>query len=105
MIEPLDFNKYEVPVFPHSLQRIYHKDDYEEAIAEWHQINDFITEEFKADLMVYLIDCLAELGEESIYLPKLIKLVEIAMEDGIEYDEVLNLCVRMLPLLIEDKLC
>lgn len=103
MIEPLDFSKYEVPEFPHSLH--YHKENYGSVIEEWHQINDFITEEFKADLVVYLIDYLSELGEESIYLPKVIKLVEIAMDYVEEYDEVLNLCVRMLPLLIEDKLC
>jgi hypothetical protein len=102
MIEPLDFTKYEVPEFPHSLH--YHKDNYEAAIVEWHQINDFITDEFIADLVVYLIDCLSELGEESIYLPKIIKLIEISMENGIEYDEVVNLCVRMLPLLQVDKL-
>jgi len=96
MIEPLDFTKYEVADFPHSLH--YHKDNYASAIEEWHQINDFITEEFKADLVVYLIDCLADLGEESIYLPKIIKLIEISMENGIEYYEVVNLCVRMLPL-------
>ena len=102
MIEPLDFSKYDIAEFPHSIH--FHKDNYAEAIAEWHQINDFIDEEFKADLVVYLIDCLAELGEESIYLPKVIKLVEISMGLGIEYDEVADLCDRMLPLLIEDKL-
>ena len=101
MIEPLDFSKYEVPEFPHSL----HKDNYEEAIAEWHRMNDFIIKEFKADIVVYLMDyLLIELGEESIYLPKIIELVEIAMDYVEEYDEVLNLCVRMLPLLQADKL-
>jgi hypothetical protein len=103
MIEPLDFTKYEVPEFPHSLH--YNKDNYEAAIVEWHQINDFVTEEFRLDLEDYLMNYLAiELDEESIHLGKIRKLVEIAMEDGIEYDEVVNLCVRMLPLLQVDKL-
>ncbi len=103
MIEPLDFTKYEVPEFPHSLH--YHKENYEEAVAEWHQINDFVTEEFRADLEDYLINYLAiELGEQSIYIHKIRKLVDIAMEDGIEFDEVVNLSVRMLPLLQADKL-
>jgi hypothetical protein len=105
MIEPLDFTKYEVPEFPqfpHSLH--YHKENYEEAVAEWHQINDFVTEEFRADLEDYLINYLAiELGEQSIYIHKIRKLVDIAMEDGIEFDEVVNLSVRMLPLLQADK--
>ena len=103
MIEPLDFTKYEVPEFPHSLH--YHKDNYEAAIVEWHQINDFVTDEFIADLEDYLMNYLAiELGAESIHLSKIRKLIEIAMENGIEYDEVVNLCVRMLPLLQKDKL-
>jgi len=101
MIEPLDFTKYDIAEFPHSLH--YHKDNYQEAITEWHQLNDFITEEFKADLEDYLMNYLAiELGAESIHLSKIRKLIEIAMENGIEYDEVVNLCVRMLPLLQED---
>lgn len=98
MIEPLDFSKYDIAEFPQ-----FPQDNYAEVLAEWHQINDFITEEFKADLVVYLIDYLSELGEESIYLPKVIKLVEIAMAEHFR-DEVVDLCVRMLPLLIEDKL-
>ena len=101
MIEPLDFSKYEVPEFPH-----FFTENKEEAIVKWHQLNDSVTETFKEDLEDYLMNYLAiELGEESIYLPKVIKLVEIAMDYMEEYDEVLNLCVRMLPLLIEDKLC
>jgi len=96
MIEPLDFTKYTVAEFPH-----FHKDNYQEAIEEWHQLNDFITEEFKADLEDYLINYLAiELGAESIHLSKIRKLIEISMENGIEYDEVVNLCIRMLPLLV-----
>ena len=102
MIEPLDFTKYEVPEFPHSLH--YYKDNYEAAIV-LDQLNDFVTEEFRLDLEDYLMNYLAiELDEESIHLGKIRKLVEIAMEDGIEYDEVVNLCVRMLPLLQVDKL-
>jgi hypothetical protein len=102
MIEPLDFTKYEVPEFPHSLH--YYKDNYEAAIV-LDQLNDFVTEEFRLDLEDYLINYLAiELGEQSIYIHKIRKLIDIAMEDGIEYDEVVNLCVRMLPLLQVYKL-
>ena len=102
MIEPLDFTKYEVPEFPHSLH--YYKDNYEAAIV-LDQLNDFVTEEFRLDLEDYLINYLAiELGEQSIYIHKIRKLIDIAMEDGIEYDEVVDLCVRMLPLLQVDKL-
>ena len=104
MIEPLDFSKYEVPEFPHSLH--YHKDNYEDAIAKWHQINDSVTEAFKEDLEDYLMNYLAiELGEESIHLSKIRKLVEIAMDYVEEYDEIVNLAVKMLPLLQADKLC
>ena len=100
MIEPLDFSKYD----QHNYLYL-NNPNYEEAIAEWHRMNDFIIKKFKADLVVYLIDYLSiELGEESIYLPKIIKLVEIAMDYVEEYDGVLNLCVRMLPLLRADKL-
>jgi hypothetical protein len=102
MIEPLDFTKYEVPEFPHSLH--YYKDNYEAAIV-LDQLNDFITDEFRADLEDYLINYLAiELGAESIHLSKIRKLIEISMENGIEYDEAVNFCVRMLPLLQADKL-
>ena len=104
MIEPLDFSKYEVPEFPHSLH--YHKDNYEDTIVKWHQINDSVTEAFKEDLEDYLMNYLAiELGEESIHLSKIRKLVEIAMDYVEEYDEVVNLAVKMLPLLQADKLC
>jgi hypothetical protein len=106
MIKPLDFSKYEeyeVPEFPHSLH--YHKDNYAKAVAEWHQINDFITEEFKFDLEDYLMNYLAiELGAETIRLVKIRQLIEIAMDYVAEFDEVLNLCVAMLPLLKEDRL-
>ena len=101
MIKPLDFTRYEVPEFPHSI----HKDNYEEAIAEWHRMNDFITEEFKADLEDYLMNYLAiELCAETIHLVKIRQLIEIAMDYVGEFDEVLNLCVAMLPLLKEDRL-
>jgi hypothetical protein len=71
-----------------------------EAIVKWHQINDFVTKEFRADLEDYLMNYLAiELGEESIHLSKIRKLVEIAMDYVEEYDEVVNLAVKMLPLL------
>ena len=100
MIEPLDFSKYYIADFPH-----IHKDNYEEAIAEWHRINDSTTAKFREDLEDYLMNYLAiELGEQSIHLSKIRKLIEISMGLGIEYDEVADLCVRMLPLLIEDKL-
>ena len=99
MIEPLDFSKYEVPEFPH-----FKKDNYEEAIVKWHQINDSVTEAFRADLEDYLMNYLAiELGEESIHLSKIRKLVEIAMDYVEEYDEVVNLAVKMLPLLQANK--
>jgi len=41
MIKPLDFTKYEVPDFPH-----FYTENQEQAIAEWHQINDLVTEVF-----------------------------------------------------------
>ena len=102
MIEPLDFSKYEVPEFPHSLY--YPKDKYEDAITEWHQINDSVTEAFKEDLEDYLMNYLAiELDEESIYIHKIRKLAEIAMDYVEEYDEIVNLAVKMLPLLQANK--
>lgn len=77
MIEPLDFSKYEVPEFPHSL----HKDNYEEAIVEWHQLNVSTTAKFREDLEDYLMNYLAiELGEQSIHLSKIMKLIEIGPE-------------------------
>lgn len=101
MIEPLDFSKYEVPEFPH-----FFTENKEEAIVKWHQINDSVTEAFKEDLEDYLMNYLAiELGEESIHLSKIRKLVEIAMDYVEEYDEVVNLTVKMLPLIQADKLC
>jgi len=104
MIEPLDFTKYEVAEFPHSLH--YHKDDYVKTIVKWHQINDSVTKAFRLDLEDYLINYLAiELGEESIHLSKIRKLVDIAMDYVEDYDEVVNLSVKMLPLLQADKLC
>ena len=100
MIEPLDFSKYEVPEFPH-----FFTENQLEAIVEWHQINDFITEEFKADLEDYLMNYLAiELDEESIHLSKIRKLVDIAMDYVEDYDEVVNLAVKMLPLLQVEKI-
>ena len=103
MIEPLDFSKYEIPDFPHSIH--FNKDNYEDAIAEWHQLNVSTTAKFREDLEDYLMNYLAiELGEQSIHLSKIRKLIEIAMDYVEEYDEVLNLCVRMLPLLQADKL-
>jgi hypothetical protein len=99
MIEPLDFSKYEVPEFPH-----FQKENYEEVLKEWHQINDSVTEAFKEDLEDYLMNYLAiELGEESIHLSKIRKLVEIAMPEYFR-DEIVDLCVKMLPLLQADKL-
>jgi len=101
MIEPLDFSKYEVPEFPH----FYKGENKEEAIVEWHQINDFVTDEFIADLEDYLINYLAiELDEESIHLSKIRKLVDIAMDYVEDYDEVVNLAVKMLPLLQVEKI-
>ena len=101
MIEPLDFSKYEVPEFPH-----FFTENQLEAIVKWHQINDSVTKEFRADLEDYLMNYLAiELGEESIHLSKIRKLVEIAMDYVEDYDEVVNLAVKMLPLLQADKLC
>ena len=100
MIEPLDFSKYEVPEFPH-----FFTENKEEAIVKWHQLNDSVTKEFRADLEDYLMNYLAiELGEESIHLSKIRKLVEIAMDYVEDYDEVVNLAVKMLPLLQADKL-
>ena len=99
MIEPLDFSKYEVPEFPH-----FFTENQLEAIVEWHQINDSVTKEFRADLEDYLMNYLAiELGEESIHLSKIRKLVEIAMPEYFR-DEIVDLCVKMLPLLQADKL-
>jgi uncharacterized protein (DUF952 family) len=101
MIEPLDFSKYEVPEFPH-----FFTENQLEAITEWLQINDSVTKAFRADLEDYLMNYLAiELGEESIHLSKIRKLVEIAMDYVEDYDEVVNIAVKMLPLLQADKLC
>lgn len=99
MIKELDFYKYDVAEFPQ-----FPQDNYEEALAEWHQINDSATEAFKEDLEDYLMNYLAiELDEESIHLSKIRKLIEIAMDYVEEYDEVVNLAVKMLPLLQADK--
>lgn len=103
MSKELDFSKYEVPEFPHSLH--YHKDNYEDAIVEWHQLNVSTTAKFREDLEDVLMMYLAiDLGAESIHLAKIRQLIDIAMDYVSEFDEVLNLCVKMLPLLIADKL-
>ena len=95
MIKPLDFSKYEVPEFPHSLH--YHE--------EWHDLNYSTTAKFKFDLEDYLMNYLAiELCAETIRLVKIRQLIEIAMDYVRDFDEVLNLCVAMLPLLKEDRL-
>lgn len=103
MIKPLDFTRYEVPEFPHSLQ--YHKDNYDRAIEEWHEFNYSATANFRGDLEDYLMNYLAiELCAETIRLAKIRQLIEIAMDYVRDFDEVLNLCVAMLPLLKEDRL-
>ena len=103
MIEPIDFSKYVVPEFPHSMH--YHKDAYEEALVNWHKLNDFVEAEFKADLEDYLMNYLSiELDQDSLYIGKIQTLAEIAMSYVEGWEEVVELAVRMLPLIMEKKL-
>lgn len=97
MIEPLDFSKYVIQEFPHFSGT-------DEDKANWHKDSESIEAEFRADLVVYLMDyLLIELDEDSIYLPKIKKLVDIAMGWDEDWTKTVELAVRMLPLIMEDK--
>lgn len=99
MIEPIDYRKYIIPDFPHSTH--YHKDGYEEAIVNWHKLNESTEEEFKVRLEYYLMDYLSiELNDDSVCIEKIRTLVEIAMSYVEEYEEVEELAIRMLPLIM-----
>ena len=105
MIEPLDFSRYEVPEFPHSINYRNDKDAYEEALVNWHKLNESTEAEFKDDLEDYLMNCLAiELDQDSLYIGKIQTLAEIAMDHEEELYDVVDLAVRMLPLIMEKKL-
>lgn len=101
MIEPIDYRKYVIPDFPHSIRYHKDKDGYEEALVNWHKLNDSTEAEFKADLEDYLMNYLAiELDQDSVCIEKIRTLVEIAMSYVEEYEEVEELAVRMLPLIM-----
>ena len=103
MIEPLDFSKYVVPEFPHSIH--FHKDNYEEAVVEWHQVNNFITQEFRADLEDYIMNYLAMEFKSRfpLYIGKIRSVVDIAIDSEEDWEKTVELAIRMLPLIIEDK--
>jgi len=105
MIEPIDFSKYEVPEFPHSIHYRNDKDGYEEALVNWHKLNESTEAEFTVRLEYYLMDYLSiELNDDSVDIGKIQTLVEIAMSYVEGWEEVVELAVRMLPLIMEKKL-
>ncbi len=95
MIEPIDFRKYVIQEFPHFSGT-------DEDKANWHKLNEFVEAEFKADLEDYIMNYLAiELEQDSLYMGKIQTLVEIAMSYAEGWEEVVELAVRMLPLIME----
>lgn len=97
MIEPLDFSKYEMPEFPHFTRNA-------EAILDWHKLYAFVEGEFRADLADYIMNYLAiELNQDSLYMGKIQSVIDIAMDWEEDWEKAVELAVRMLPLIIEDK--